>query len=79
MNPSIHRRHQQITRLATGSGHDQHQIKAQTVWGIKKFVRETRGNRTVTIEADIQTRTADPLSDDLAPPSSRTTLTYALI
>jgi hypothetical protein len=49
--------------LVTGAGHYRHRVEAQTGWGIEKFVRDTRSNRIVKIEADNQTPTAaDPLS-----------------
>jgi hypothetical protein len=39
--------------LVTAAGHRQHRIEAQTGWGGRKFVRDTRNSRVVTIEADI--------------------------
>ena len=66
MNHSSRNHHRQTTRSVTGAGHHQHDIEAQTGWGIKKFVRTTRCYRIVKIRADNQTRTAaDPLPDHL--------------
>ena len=66
MNHSSRNHHRHTTRLVTGAGHYQHHIEAQTGWGIKKFVRNTRSYRIVKIEADNQTRTAaDPLFNAL--------------
>ena len=47
MNHSSRNHHRPTTRLVTGAGHYRHGIEAQTGWGIKKFVRDTRSYRIV--------------------------------
>jgi hypothetical protein len=42
MNHSSRNHHRPTTSPVTGAGHHLHHIEAQTGWGIKKFVRDTR-------------------------------------
>ena len=74
MNHSSPNHHRPTIRSATGAGHHQHGIDAQTGWGIKKFIRTTRCCRIVKIKADNQTGTAARYLT----PSSRSAPTCAL-